>query len=140
MSVHAAGGTGRTIAEELLAMRQGFLSNCSTKTYNGYVVMPFRRLQRHHQTKGEIEVEARHASDSRLLLAGITALKRGMYRWMWGAQRDALLAIRHIVSWDDVNAWRLRLHSEFDRAFQNTNLPERPVTAQPMLRSEPAGA
>ena len=28
--------------------------------------------------------------------------------------------------WPDVNAWRLRLHKEFDEAFASTQLPERP--------------
>jgi hypothetical protein len=30
------------------------------------------------------------------------------------------------VSWEEVNAWRLRLHREFDAAFAATPLPERP--------------
>jgi len=28
--------------------------------------------------------------------------------------------------WREVNAWRLRLHKEFDEAFARTRLPERP--------------
>ena len=28
--------------------------------------------------------------------------------------------------WPEVNAWRLRLHREFDEAFASTQLPERP--------------
>lgn len=44
-----------------------------------------------------------------------------------GANRDALLAIRHGERpWAEVNAWRLQLHQEFDAAFQTTILPERP--------------
>ena len=41
--------------------------------------------------------------------------------------RDALLAIkRGEQPWPEVNAWRLRLHKEFDEAFASTRLPERP--------------
>jgi len=115
------------LAEELLAMRGSFLSKLLYQTYNGYVMSQFRRLQRHHQSKGEIKWK--HAMHLiRLLLAGITALEEGYVPVDVGEQRAALLRIRHNqMSWDEVNAWRLRLHSDFDRAFQNTKLPERPA-------------
>ncbi len=46
---------------------------------------------------------------------------------MMGQHRDRLLAIKSgKMPWDDVEAWRLRLHGEFDRALEQTNLPERP--------------
>jgi len=37
--------------------------------------------------------------------------------------------------WHEVNAWRLRLHKEFDEAFALTELPERPdyEAANPFL-------
>jgi len=39
----------------------------------------------------------------------------------------ALLAIkRGEQPWPEVNAWRLRLHKEFDEAFASTRLSERP--------------
>ena len=42
-------------------------------------------------------------------------------------ERDALLTIkRGERPWPDVNAWRLRLHKEFDEEFASTRLPERP--------------
>ena len=28
--------------------------------------------------------------------------------------------------WREVNAWRLRLHKQFDEAFASTRLPDRP--------------
>lgn len=41
--------------------------------------------------------------------------------------RAALLASkRGEQPWPEVNAWRLRLHKEFDEAFASTRLPERP--------------
>ena len=41
--------------------------------------------------------------------------------------REQLLAIkRGEVPWDDVEKWRLSLHREFDAAFAQTKLPDRP--------------
>jgi hypothetical protein len=41
--------------------------------------------------------------------------------------RDALLAIRRgEMPWDEIDAWRLRLHEQFDAAYETTRLPERP--------------
>lgn len=44
-----------------------------------------------------------------------------------GAQRERLWAIkRGEVAMEELEAWRLQLHGEFDRAFEATRLPERP--------------
>jgi hypothetical protein len=41
--------------------------------------------------------------------------------------RERLLAIRNAqMTWDQVNAWRLELHRQFDESFQRTALPDRP--------------
>jgi len=46
---------------------------------------------------------------------GISALRTGELRMRLDEERDALLTIRRGErSWPDVNAWRLRLHKEFD--------------------------
>ena len=64
---------------------------------------------------------------NRLLLAGITALNEGFIPVRVEDHRERLLSIRRgEVAWDEVNAWRLALHKEFDAAFQTTKLPERP--------------
>ena len=58
---------------------------------------------------------------------GISALREGDLRLRLDEERDALLTIkRGERPWPDVNAWRLRLHKEFDEAFASTQLPERP--------------
>lgn len=63
----------------------------------------------------------------RLLLSGISALREGELRVRLDEERDALLTIkRGERPWPDVNAWRRRLHKEFDEAFASTKLPERP--------------
>lgn len=114
------------LAQELLDMRTAFLSKLIYQTYNGYVTSQFHKLQQHWKNKGEIRWK--HAMHLiRLLLAGITALQAGYVPVNVGANRDALLAIRHGERpWEEVNAWRLQLHQEFDAAFQTTILPERP--------------
>jgi len=44
-----------------------------------------------------------------------------------GPHREKLLAIKSDeMPWDEVEAWRKRLHGEFDQALEQTNLPERP--------------
>jgi hypothetical protein len=47
------------------------------------------------------------------------------------AHREELLAIRDgKMAWPAVDAWRLRLHSEFEAAYGVTSLPERPDYAR----------
>ena len=63
----------------------------------------------------------------RLLLAGVTTLREGRVPVDAGEHRETLLAIRRgDVPWDEVEALRLRLHAEFDRAYETTRLPDRP--------------
>jgi hypothetical protein len=47
------------------------------------------------------------------------------------ADRGRLLAVkRGELSWDEVEAWRLELHRDFDRALVATTLPERPDSGE----------
>jgi Arc/MetJ-type ribon-helix-helix transcriptional regulator len=67
----------------------------------------------------------------RLLLSGITILREGLVPLDVGPYRDRLLAIREgLVPWEEVEAWRLELHQTFDRALEQTRLPERPDYAR----------
>lgn len=114
------------LAQRLLDLRAIFLSKLIYQTYNGYVMSQFKKLQQSLRNKNAIK--PKHAMHLiRLLLAGITILREGYVPVDVGAHRDALLAIRYEeMKWDEVDAWRLRLHKEFDEAFQSTQLPERP--------------
>lgn len=114
------------LAQELLALREIFLSQLVYQTYNGYVMSQFKKMQQDLRNRGAIK--PKHAMHLiRLLLAGITVLSEGYVPVDVGQHRDALLAIRYEqMSWDEVNAWRLSLHKEFDTAFRQTTLPERP--------------
>jgi len=114
------------IAQELLAMRECFLSKLIYQTYNGYVMGQFKKLEQDLRALGEIKWK--HAMHLiRLLISGVTALREGYILVQQDAHRDALLAIRHgDMPWEEVNAWRLELHQEFDTAYETTRLPEQP--------------
>ena len=113
-------------AEELLAMRQIFLTRLVYQTYNGYVLSQFKKMEQDLRTRGEIRWK--HAMHLvRLLLSGITVLREGLVPVRVDEYRERLLAIkRGEAPWEEVNAWRLSLHNEFAEAFAVTRLPERP--------------
>lgn len=114
------------LAEELLAMRSIFLSKLIYQTYNGYVMSQFHKLEHHLKNYGTIKWK--HAMHLiRLLLSGIIALDEGYIPVRVEAYRDRLLSIRREEnSWVEVNEWRKRLHQQFDAAYENTSLPNRP--------------
>jgi hypothetical protein len=118
--------TATPLAEELLAMRQIFLSQLIYQTYNGYVMSQFKKLEQDLRNHGTIKWK--HAMHlMRLLLSGITALREGYVPVEVGDHRDTLLAIRSgQVPWAEVDSWRLDLHRRFDEALVQTNLAERP--------------
>jgi len=114
------------LASELRAMRSVFLSKLIYKTYNGYVISQFKKLEQGLRASGEIRWK--HAMHLiRLILSGIHGLRTGEIPIEMSGHREGLLAIkRGERSWAEVNEWRLRLHEDFEAAFMNTNLPERP--------------
>jgi predicted nucleotidyltransferase len=118
------------LAQELLAMRVCFLSKLIYQTYNGYVMGQFKKLEQDWLARGE--VKWKHAMHLiRLLIAGVTALQHGYILVQQDEYREALLTIRRgEMPWEEVNAWRLALHREFDSAYESTRLPERPNYVQ----------
>jgi predicted nucleotidyltransferase len=118
------------LATELRAMQDAFLSKLIYQTYNGYVLSQFKKMEADLRTKGTIK--QKHAMHLiRLLLAGVTALREGIIPVRVEEHRERLLAIkRGDVPWEEVNAWRLELHRQFDAAFATTRLPERPDYAR----------
>lgn len=114
------------LAEELLAMRERFLSKLVYQTYNGYVLSQFKKLEQDVRVRGE--VRWKHAMHLiRLLLAGIVTLREGYVPVQVAEHREELLAIRRgELSWQEVEAWRLSLHRELDAAYAATRLPVRP--------------
>lgn len=114
------------LAEELLAMRDAFLSRLVYQTYNGYVMTQFKRMQADLRNQGKIKTK--HVMHLiRLLLSGIHVLREGFVPVDVGQHRDRLFTIKNEeLPWEDIEAWRKELHKEFDRALEETNLPERP--------------
>ena len=114
------------LAEELLAMREAFLSKVVYQTYNGYVMSQFKKLTADIRNRGE--VKWKHVMHLiRLLISGVTVLREGYVPVRVERHRERLLAIRGgEVPWEEVEAWRVQLHGEFDAAFAATTLPERP--------------
>jgi hypothetical protein len=114
------------LAQELLDMRSIFLSRLVYQTYNGYVMSQFKKMQADIRNKGQ--VGWKHVMHLiRLLLSGIGVLRDGFVPVKVDAHRERLLAIRRgDLPWDEVEAWRLRLHQEFNTTFENTTLPKHP--------------
>jgi uncharacterized protein len=114
------------LAQELLDQRDIFLTRLVFQTYNGYVISQFKKLEQDLRARGEIRWK--HAMHLiRLLLCGITILRDGFMMISVDAYRDQLLAIKNGErQWEQVNEWRLRLHKEFEDAYQETRLPVQP--------------
>ncbi len=114
------------IAEQLVAMREKFLSQLVYLTYNGYVLSQFKKLEQ--DLRARQQIKWKHAMHLvRLLLSGVTILKEGYVPVRVDQHRDELLAIRNgQMKWEDVNSWRLALHEKLDQAYKDTALPERP--------------
>ena len=114
------------LAEELLAMRGVFLSKLVFQTYNGYVMSQFKRMQADVRNHGQ--VKWKHVMHLiRLLLSGIHVLRDRSVAVHVGGDRDCLLEIKGgAMPWEAIEAWRLALHREFEQAYAETTLPERP--------------
>lgn len=114
------------VMQELLAERHRVLSRMVYQTFNGYVLSQFKRIEA--DVRGSGAPKWKHAMHLvRLLLAGIATLREGHVPVRVDEHRDRLLRIRAgDAAWDEVNAWRLALHREFDAAYASTCLPERP--------------
>ena len=114
------------LGEELLAMREIFLSRLVYQTYNGYVMSQFKKMQADIRNQGQ--VKWKHVMHLiRLLISGISVLRDGFVPVRVDEHKNQLLAIkRGEVPWEETEKWRLSLHAEFDDALKQTGLPERP--------------
>jgi uncharacterized protein len=114
------------LAEELLGMRDIFLSRLVYQTYNGYVMSQFKKMQADIRNQGQ--VKWKHVMHLiRLLISGISVLREGFVPVRADEDREQLLAIkRGEMPWKETEKWRLALHTEFDKALEQTSLPERP--------------
>jgi predicted nucleotidyltransferase len=114
------------LGEELLAMREAFLSQMIFQTFNGYAMSQFKKIEQDLRNSGEIKWK--HAMHLlRLLLTGAAALREGRVPVRVESHRERLLsAKRGEVDWYEVNEWRKELHKDFERALAETKLPKRP--------------
>lgn len=114
------------LAEELLGMRDIFLSRLVYQTYNGYVMSQFKKMQADIRNQGQ--VKWKHVMHLiRLLISGISVLREGFVPVRVDEHREQLLEIkRGEMPWEETEKWRLALHTEFDKALEETTLPERP--------------
>lgn len=114
------------LAEELLQNRSIFLSRLVYQTYNGYVTSQFKKMQSDLRNQGQLKWK--HVMHLiRLLIQGIDVMRQGFVPVRVEEHREQLLAIkRGDVSWEETEAWRLSLHREFEQAFTETKLHERP--------------
>jgi len=114
------------LAQELLSMREAFLSKLVFQTYSGYVASQFKKMQTDIRNQGR--VKWKHVMHLiRLLISGIDVLREGKVTVDVGTARDQLLAIkRGQVTFSDADAWRKSLQVEFEKAFKQTALPDRP--------------
>ena len=114
------------LGEELLTMRDGFLSQMIFQTFNGYALSQFKKIEQDIRNSGQIKWK--HAMHLlRPLLTGAATLREARVPVRVEAHRDRLLAVkRGELSWAEVDAWRKELHHDFERTLTDTKLPERP--------------
>jgi len=114
------------LGQELLEMRDIFLTRIVYQTYNGYVMSQFKKMQTDIKNQGT--VKWKHVMHLiRLLISGIKVLSEGFVVVDAGEYREQLLAIkRGELPWEETEKWRKSLHKEFDAALVTTKFPERP--------------
>lgn len=114
------------LGQELLSIRDAFLSQMIFQTFNGYAMSQFKKIEQDIRNHGE--VRWKHAMHLlRLLLTGAATLREGSVPVRVEAHREKLLSVkRGEVSWEGVDSWRRELHTDFEHALAATKLPERP--------------
>jgi hypothetical protein len=118
------------LGQELVDLRGAFVSQLVHQTYSGYVLSQFKRIEADLRRDGA--PKWKHVMHLlRLLLAAREVLATGEVVLDVGPDRDRLLAVRGgELPWDEVEAWRLRLHREVDDALARTALPPGPDAAR----------
>lgn len=118
------------LGEELLAMRSAFLSKLIFQTFSGYVASQFKKMQADIRNQGR--VKWKHVMHLiRLLLSGTHVLRSGEMLVDVGQYRDPLLTIkRGEMPFVEADAWRRKLQIDFEMAYQNTRLADRPDYAR----------
>src|SRR5206468_127118 len=100
------------LGEELLSLRERFLSQMIFQTFNGYAMSQFKKIEQDIRNHGE--VRWKHAMHLlRLLLTGAATLRDGHVPVRVDVHRDRLLAVkRGELAWGEADAWRKDLHRD----------------------------
>jgi predicted nucleotidyltransferase len=116
------------LGAELVAARQGFLSQMIFQTFNGYALSQFKKIEQDIRSHGE--VRWKHAMHLlRLLLTGAATLREARVPVRLESHRDRLLAVsRGELPWVEVDAWRKELHRDFERPWPKPNCQNAPTT------------
>ncbi|MFE2286036.1 DNA polymerase beta superfamily protein [Streptomyces sp. NPDC059443] len=131
------------VGEELLALREAFLSRRAHTTFSRYAASQRGKLLADLRNHGA--PRWKHAMHLlRLLLSCRDLLRTGRLVIDAGPYRDRLLAVRRgELGWDEVDAWMTRLVEESESALTTTPLPEGPDLPRVedfLLRSRRASA
>ena len=81
------------LADELLGIRQGFLSQMIFQTFNGYALSQFKKIEQ--DLRNKCEVRSKHAMHLlRLLITGTATLREARVPERVEADRERLLAVK----------------------------------------------
>jgi uncharacterized protein len=116
--------------EELLALREAFLSRHAYRTFLRYAESQFRKL--HGDLRNHGEPRWKHVMHLlRLMISGRHLLETGSPLVHVGPHRDRLLAVRGgEVPWSEILAWRASLTEELETALSGSALPASPDRAR----------
>lgn len=108
-----------SLGEELLTMRESFLSQMIFQTFNGYAMSQFKKIEQDIRNRGD--VKWKHAMHLlRLLRNGAATLRNGRVPVRVESQRERLLTVkRGEMKWTDVDQWRKELHRDFEMAWSS---------------------
>jgi len=114
------------LGEDLLQIRDAFLSKLVFQTFSGYVASQFKKMQTDIRNQGR--VKWKHVMHLiRLLLSGTHVLRDGTMIVDVGQHRDQLLTIkRGEMPFAEADSCRNALQRELESAYQTTTLPDRP--------------
>jgi hypothetical protein len=115
---------------ELLGLRDAFLSRRAHGTFRGYAAQQLGRLEADIRNHGE--PRWKHAMHLlRLLTSCRDLLRTGRLTIDVGDQRDRLLSVkRGELGWEEVRGWMRTLHEEADDALTRSPLPAEPDQAR----------
>ena len=115
------------MAEQLLKIRNCFLSKLAYQTYQGYAVSQFQKMQQRLLKTGDYK--RKHAMHLiRVLQCGVDLLQTGELSLVVPEdRREILMSIRQgDMNWEGIDQLRNKLHVAFEEAYQVTVLPDEP--------------